>query len=146
MLLAQLALCGNAQDYIGDKRKKVKASLEEYMRKTNVSAVMQETDTTLLLPLNDPNYKPVDFTFLFDKEGKCTTEIRSGCDTCVAKYLQQALEKKTYEWKQTGSNRFMSNSRYRLQMELLDSEKGSMLLIRKLFLSRNEYNRLLRKE
>ena len=133
------------QGYIGDKRKTVKKSLEKYMHDTNVSATIQETDSTLILPLTDLKYKPVDFVFLFDKDGKCVEEIRTGCDTCIAKYVKQALDNSSYEWIQISENSFVSNKKHRLLMEVLSTEKESRLSIKKI-ITRAEYDLLAAKK
>ena len=137
-----LSAC-TAQGFIGDNRESVKKKLEKHLLQTNAKATLQETDSSLVLPFNDPNFKAVDFTFLFDDGGKCIAEIYSGCDTCLAKYLQQALDKKTYGWKQHGPNRFLSNQRNRISMELTAGEKGGLLIIRKIPLNRREYQKVL---
>lgn len=133
-----------SQDYVGDKREKVRKNFEKYLRHLGASDLITETDSSLVLSIRDPKFKPVDFTFLFDKEDECIAEIRTGCDTCVANYLQYALDKKFHQWNQTGNNQFLSNSRFRLLMELLPVEKGSSLVIRKLSLNRREYLKLLK--
>ncbi len=84
----------------------------------------------------------MDFVYLFDANDECIAEFRSGCDTCIIKLMEDALDRIAYQWKQIGPAKFLSNSRYRLFMELLDSEKGSLLAVRKLNLSRSAYLRL----
>ena len=145
LLLALLLLITGtcvAQDYIGDTRKKVRKNLEKYIQSTNVSSKIYETDSSLVLLLDDPNYKPVDFVYLFDKDDQCIAELRSGCDTCIIKFMEDALDRTTYQWKQISPAKFISNSRYRLSMELFGIEKGSLLAVRKLNLSRGAYLRL----
>jgi hypothetical protein len=132
------------QDYVGDKREKVRKKFEKYLQHLGASDRITETDSSLVLSIRDPKFKPVDFTLLFDSENKCIAEIRTGCDTCVANYLQYALEKKFHQWQQTGNNQFLSNSRFKLSMELLPGEKGSMLVIKKLALNRRDYLKLLK--
>jgi len=129
----------SAQSFIGDKRSKVKKDLEKFIQSTAVSVNIMETDSSLVVPMNDPKYKPVDFLFLFDGDDKCIAEIRTGCDSCVAKYFQQAFEDSRYDWKQTSVNKFLSDSRHRLVMELVNNDKGSSLVIRRISVGRREF-------
>ena len=133
-----------AQDFIGDKRQKVRKNFEKYLQDNGASNRFIETDSSLVLAFRNPQFKPVDFTFLFDSEDKCIAEIRTGCDTCVANYLQQALDKGAYQWKQTGKVQFLSNSRFRLSMEVFAEKTETTLVIRKLALNRRDYLKLLK--
>lgn len=135
-----------AQDYVGDKREKVRKNFEKYLQNLGASDRITETDSSLVVSIRDPKFKPVDFTFLFDNGDECIAEIRTGCDTCIANYLQYALDKKFHQWKQTGNNQFLSNSRFRLSMELLLGEKGSKLVLKKLALNRRDYLKLLKQQ
>lgn len=132
-----------AQSFIGDSREKVRKKLEKHLLQTGVKSSLQETDSSLILAVNEPAFKAVDFVFLFDAENNCVAEISSGCDTCLAKYMQTALDKKAFGWRQHGPNRFLSNDRYRVSMELAEGDKGSLLTIRKIPLNRREYQKVL---
>lgn len=140
--------CGftSAQDYVGDKREKVRKNFEKYLLHLGATDRITETDSSLVLSIRDPKFKPVDFTFLFDGEGKCIAEIRTGCDTCIANYLQYALDKKFHQWKQINTAQFLSNPRFRLSMEVSAGTTGSTLTIRKLFLNRRDYLKLLKEK
>lgn len=135
-----------AQDYIGDNRQKVRKNFEKYLRSIGATDPLIETDSSLVLNIRNPKFKPVEFAFLFDRQDECIAEIRTGCDTCVANYMNYALDKKFHQWKQTGANQFLSNSRFRLLMELLPGENGSKLIIRKLQLNRRDYLKLLKQQ
>ena len=131
------------QGFIGEKRQKVKKTFESYLQRNAISEGVKETDSSLVFSVNNPKLKPVDFAFLFDGDDICIAEIKTGCDTCLANYMQRALDNKSFGWRQHGPNRFLSNQRYKVAMELTADDKGSKLVIRKIPLNRREYQKVL---
>src|SRR4051812_43398837 len=98
LVLISISATCFSQSFIGSSRRKVKKDLSKYISKAKVSASISETDTTIALPLRDPNFKPADFLFHFDSEGKCDRETRIACDSCINRYLDEALSNKSYGW------------------------------------------------
>jgi hypothetical protein len=84
-----------AQGFIGRKPERVKCDLDRHVVKTKVSAAYASTDTSLTLQIRDPKYQPVDYVFRFQNR-RCVEELRVGCDSCIRKYLDEALRVRAY--------------------------------------------------
>lgn len=126
----------HAQGFIGKTPSKVKRDLDRHIAKTNVSARFDRTDTTLTVHIRDPKYQPVDFSFRF-ANGRCVEEVKVGCDSCVRKYLKEALQVKAYGWSRVNESTYVSKRFWRRMMVV--KEEPSSLLVRKMDWTRKEY-------
>lgn len=115
-----------AQDFIGRSPARVKRDLDRHMAKTRVSAAYEQTDTTLSLKIRDPKYQPVDFIFRF-RNRRCVEELRVGCDSCVRKYLGEALRVKAYGWTQVNESTYVSRRIFNRTI-VLNSDPSSLVV------------------
>lgn len=143
LLLAFAAPVSFAQGFIGRTPSKVKRDLDRHVAKTKVSASFQRTGTTLSLQVRDPKYQPVDFLFRFEK-GRCVEEIRTGCDSCVRKYLKEALHAKGYGWTQVNDSTWLSRRIAHRMIVCRKEEPNPSLLIRKVNWDKGQYKAALR--
>lgn len=135
--------CGTiafSQGLIGKTPAKVKRDLDRHLAKTKVSATYEQTDTSLTLQIRDPKYQPVDFIFRFENK-RCVEELRVGCDSCVNKYLEEALQVKVYGWTKVNESSYVSKRSYRRMMVVM--KEPSSLVIRRMKWSRDEYEAAL---
>ena len=138
LLLVGCAHLSYSQGYIGKTPSLVKRGLDRHLAKTKVSANFERTDTSLTLHIRDPKFQPVDFIFRF-QGNKCIEELRVGCDSCMRKYLNEALGVKAYGWTRVNEHTYVSKRIYRRMMVLI--EEPSSLLFRRM--SRKEFEAAL---
>ncbi len=106
-----LPLTGFSQSYINKSKKKVLTMLAKYDAGAGFEKpVIQQTDSTIRLLVNEPGGRETNFIYRFDKNGKCQSEeTRASCDSCYKKYLQAALDRKKYKWKKINENQYISS-------------------------------------
>lgn len=136
LLLVSCTHISYSQGYLGKTPSRVKRGLDQHLAKTKMSGNYEQTDTSLTLQIRDPKFQPVDFVFRF-RANKCVEELRVGCDSCMRKYLDEALRVKAYGWTRVSENTYVSRRSYRRIMVLID--EPSSLLFRKINWSRKEF-------
>lgn len=143
LLAGTVSLSALAQDFVGDNRKKVRKGLERYMAHTGVRTTIGETDSTLFLFLRDPQFKPADFIFHFDRRNHCDRALRSACDSCIEKYLKEALANTAYGWVKKNDSTWLSAYSRHLLMERSGEAGARVLTVRRIDWRREDYDRFL---
>lgn len=128
LFLSTGGLTGSAQGFIDHKPSRVKRDLDRHLAKTKVAARYEQTDSTLALQIRDPKFQPVDFIFRF-QNNRCVEEVKIGCDSCVRKYLREALGTKVYRW--TPVNDSTYTSRRLFHRVMMVKSNPSSLVVRK---------------
>lgn len=123
-----------SQKYFDKNRDEVKKELEKYISTNkNINPVLSETDTTLIITVNETQGKTTRFIYEFDrKTGKCSIQrTAAGCDSCYKKYLENLLAQKEYGWKKLNGNQYVSKFSSHLLLELpLDESEHTFTLFR----------------
>ena len=133
------SLAGVSQYYIGNSKGKVKKKSERYIAKIGSNAIIQETDSTLVLPFRDLKYKEADFIYHFNKKNTCDYELSIACDSCITVYLKNALDDKSYKWQQLNSKTYIAQYSKHQIISLLQSNGKPAMLVTKISLNRKEF-------
>lgn len=141
IIFVSLATIAFSQDYVGKSRSKVRKLLARYIVKTDANVTIEETDSSIAYHLRDSKYKYADFIYCFDANDRCISEFTTSCDTCVNKFMNQAL--KLYTWIQVGTSSYVSKFSKRLLIESGFSQGSSFFRIRKVNWTQAEYNQLI---
>lgn len=121
LFLLHLPVAVSAQKYFDKSRGDVKKELEKYvLDNKSINPKLTETDSTLVLAVNDPTAQPARFIYGFDKStGQCNYQRTiASCDSCYKKYLENLLGQKEYQWKKINENQYVSKFADRLLLEL----------------------------
>ncbi len=117
-----------SQDFILDKRSKIKHKMEKYYSDNNRKYSFSETDSTVTYILNDSISLPATNIFYFSDLNRCIKqEIIFTCDSCMQRSMQQSLSNKFINWKQTGPQSYYAGFPYNVLMEQ-GTEKGMFIL------------------
>ena len=111
---------GFTQTYISLNKAGVKKKLKNYAADNDsLRYTLKETNTSVSFLLNDPRMQKAEFTYTFDKAGKCISEkIVSSCDSCMQKFLQNALNRTEYGWRKVNENQYISEFSKKMMLEL----------------------------
>ncbi|MGQ0737766.1 MAG: hypothetical protein ACT4OJ_01785 [Bacteroidota bacterium] len=121
ILLLYFPAIAFSQKYFDKSKSEVKKELEAYMLDNKaIKPVLTETDSTLVLAVNDPAAQPASFIYGFDKTtGQCNYQRTvARCDSCYKKYLNNLLGQENYDWKKINENQYVSRFADRLLLEL----------------------------
>jgi hypothetical protein len=127
------------QGFVGANKRQVKRTLAKYSKNTHITPVINETESKYEFLIRDSSYRPADFVYLFDKNNKCIEETRVACDSCVQKYMNEALAKKQYAWVQVTPNLYLSKYNRHLLIEWIPAAETSRLIIKKIDWTRGAY-------
>jgi hypothetical protein len=133
LLFILLPFSGFAQKYINKKKAEVKKELDKYITDNkSINATLSETDTSLVLNIPGTTTQQANFVYFFDKEGKCRSQkTTANCDSCIAKYLQQALQQGKYNWRKINENQYISSFEEKLMIETpADGKEFSFMILR----------------
>ena len=128
-----LSVQGFSQNYINKTKAQVKKELDTYVLKNaGLTPSVAETDSSIELSVKGLSSLPTNFTYRFDKTGKCNTEkVTTFCDSCYTKSLEAVLANKQYQWKKINANQYVSNFASRMLIELaLDNKDFSFIILR----------------
>jgi len=107
---------------------------------------LTETDSTVTLTTND-KYRPLIIHCSFDRPGKkgiCLSEkVSLDCDSCYQKIFKLFLDKKRFDWKLIGTDRYLSKPSRKLLLAGNAAVHAFTLSI--LNMSDEEYKKLLSK-
>ena len=147
VILFFLPATGFSQLYINKTKSQVKHELSKrFLKKDSVSAIITETDSTLLLKIRGSGVIESDHIYGFDRSGKCSTEkIITWCDSCHEKLLQSLLAEKKYNWKKINMNQYVSEFSASLFIEIQVIDDTYSFTIFKFSLSKEMYDSLLEK-
>lgn len=120
-----------AQKYIDKKKADIKKELVKYISDNEkIKATLYDTDSSLLLSISETESQPVNFIYLFDKTGKCRLQKTIAyCDSCLNKYLQEALSQKKYKWRKINENQYISSYEEKMMIELAAEGNGFSFMI-----------------
>lgn len=110
-----------SQKYFDKNRADVKKELEKYISiNKNINPVLSETDSSLIISVDEADGKSTRFIYGFDKgTDKCIIQrTLAGCDSCYKKYLNNLLGQKEYGWKKLNGNQYVSKFASHLLLEL----------------------------
>lgn len=133
LLLLLISLPGFSQKYINEKKADIKKDLQQYVSDNKtLKATLSETDSSLVLTVPGEASQQADFIYFFDKEGKCRLQKTIAyCNTCIDKYLQDALKQDKYKWRKINENQYISSFEEKLMIELpADGKEFSFMVIR----------------
>lgn len=128
-----LPFSGLAQKYINKKKADVKKELSQYIKDNkNINAALNETDTSLVLNIPGTTTQQATFVYFFDKQGKCRLQKTiANCDSCINKYLQEALGQDKYKWRKINENQYISSFEDKLMIETpADGKEFSFMILR----------------
>ena len=134
---------GNSQTFIGDSPGHLKKKLEKYAEKNAVSYVFTQTDSSITMRIQDPRLKPAEFIFLFG-QNKCVEEIKLSCDSCVMKYVNEALLDKSMGWQKMNDSSYLAKFSKHRMMTVHVNGNASSLRIRKLYWDKKAYQNIVK--
>ncbi len=107
-----------SQDFILDKRTKVKNNMVKYYADNNRKYSSAETDSSISFTLQDTLSLPATSIFYFNNLNRCIRqETIFSCDSCLNKSIQQSLNNKFIKWKKTGPETYYAGFPYNTLME-----------------------------
>lgn len=122
---------GLSQKYFDKSKAEVKKELDHYIKaQSSLSPSVQETDSTLILQLNEAG-QIRQTIFGFDAvSGKCSSEkqIASGKKE-YNKLLQDLLSQKSFGWKKLNENQYVSKFSVQMLIELPQEENDYSFII-----------------
>ncbi len=133
LLFILLPFSGFAQKYINKQKAAIKKELGKYITDNkSLNATLSETDTTLVLNITGTTTQQASFVYFFDKQGKCRLQKTiAGCDSCINKYLQEALGQDKYKWRKINENQYISSFEDKLMIETpADGKEFSFMILR----------------
>ncbi len=133
LFFALLPFSGFTQIYINSTKGDVKKELLLYIENNGkTKATISETDSSLLLKIPGTKTEEVNFVYTFDKTNLCLSQkVIAQCDTCIDKYLQDALRLVKYKWRKINENQYISSFEEKLIVELpADGKEYSFTILR----------------
>lgn len=132
-LLILSPFTGLSQKYLDKSKAEVKKELDHYIKtQSSLSPSVQETDSTLILQVNEAG-QVRQTVFGFDAvSGKCSSEklIASGKKE-VNKLLRDLLIQKSFGWKKLNENQYVSKFSSQMLIELpLEENDFSFMIFR----------------
>lgn len=89
-----------SQDFILDKRYKIKKKMEQFYADNNRKYFFTETDSTISYILNDSLSLPATTVFYFNKQNRCIQQDNIfSCDSCLQQSRNQFFKNKFANWK-----------------------------------------------
>ncbi len=117
-----------SQDFILDKRSKIKRTMEKYYAENNRKYSFTETDSTISYYLDDSLSLPASNIFYFSNLNRCIKqEIIFTCDSCLQQSMQHSLSNKFINWKKTGHGSYYAGFPYNALMEQVKINDKYML-------------------
>lgn len=117
-LFSVIGLMGFSQDFILDKRTKVKNKMVKYYADNNRKYSSAETDSSISFTLQDTLSLPATSIFYFNNLNRCIRqETIFSCDSCLNRSIQQSLNNKFIKWKKTGPETYYAGFPYNTLME-----------------------------
>ena len=145
VLLLFVPSTGFSQLYINKTKSQVKQELGKiFLKKDSIPTSITETDSTLLMKVRGTGVTEADYTFSFDKSGKCSAEKTvTWCDSCHEKLLQSLLAEKKYRWKKININQYVSKYSAGVFIEIQATGNTYSFTIFRLNLNKKMYRFLL---
>jgi hypothetical protein len=126
-----------SQDFILDKRSKIKKNMEKYYANNNRKYAFTETDSTINYALHDSLSLPATNIFYFNNLNRCIKqEIIFSCDSCLQQSLQQSLSHKFINWQKVGIESYYAGFPYNALMEQV--RNNGLFILRFTWLKRKE--------
>jgi len=136
-----------SQQYFDKSKSEVKKELEAYLLDNKaINPALTETDSTLVLMVNDPVAQTARFIYGFDRAtGQCNYQrTEAGCNSCYKNYLNNLLGQKSYDWKKINENQYVSKFADRLLLELPVEAKDYSFALFKTQWTKELYDLLLK--
>lgn len=119
-----------AQDYLLRKKSNVEKRLSKYGSRNNERAFVYATDSTLRLSVQDSTKRKMEITCYFDAKGSCYKETKTtDCSECFQKYLNEALNRKTYKWRKVNDTLYVSGKFWNMCIVIDDKTAFSYSII-----------------
>ena len=149
LLFFAAVLCSNAQVldlYINEKTKKVESRIKKDLKKYPPASTCYRRENDSLFVTFSSGKETVHMKMAFDKHsGICTyEEIDFDCSECLDKHLKDVLEIKTYGFRKTEENKYISKTYYKAELEVFRYD-GQPVCLRLVFrlneMERGAYNK-----
>lgn len=138
---------GYSQGYIHLKKSTIKSNFLKYCEKDSIKYKINDTDSLLILSVNDPFVLPMDVVCYFNKNGKCVEQItKLCCESCSDKLVKSWMDAKRINWHLIDSTHYISGMGKNLLFTIIDSKRFSVKYLRpKEYLAQREkYKETLR--
>jgi hypothetical protein len=118
-----------SQDFILDKRSKIKSKMEKFYADNNRKYIFTETDSTISYILNDSLSLPATTVFYFNGQNRCIQQDNIfSCDSCLQQSRQGFLKNKFANWTQApGVENYYAGFPYNTLMRQINA-KGQFIL------------------
>lgn len=130
LILLVIPFCYQAlsQDFILDKRSKIKRKLDRYYQENNRRCTVTENDSSLTYVLHDSLSLPATYVYYFNENNRCIKqETIYSCDSCLQKGISYSLASKFVNWVKTGPESYYAKFPYNTLMEPI-RENGRFIL------------------
>jgi hypothetical protein len=121
IFILTFSIKSQGQKFINLSKSEVKAGLERYLSHNKLSGQFENSDTSLTLTITGPHPQKAEFIYYFDEKGKCKSELRRSCNSCIKEYLESSLAITKLDWKQLNPTQYISSFSKRLVLEVRDS-------------------------
>lgn len=110
LTLTVISSAVSAQHYLLHERSNVEKRFKKYGSQNKERTFVYETDSTLMLSVQDSTKRGMDITCFFKNNGSCYKETKAtDCDECFQKYLTKVIAVKMYKWKKVNETLYISN-------------------------------------
>ena len=128
LLFMLVGLCSFSQDFILDKRSKIKNKMGKFYAENNRKYIFTETGSSVSYILNDSLSLPVTTIFYFNEQNRCIRQDNIySCDSCLQQAKQHFLNNKYANWSRTEPGKYYAGFPYNTLMEQVD-EDGKFIL------------------
>jgi hypothetical protein len=118
LLFSVTGLIVFSQDFMLDKRTKIKNKMEKYYADNNRKYSSAETENSISFTLQDTLSLPATSIFYFNHLNRCIRqETIFSCDSCLNKSMQQSFNNKFIKWEKTGPETYYAGFPYHTLME-----------------------------
>ncbi len=146
LLILLASLTASGQGYISVKKFFVKKGSLHYLKTQKFSAnSLSETDSTLIVKIDEPRMANLSFIYLFDANNKCVEEklVAVNCDSCFNKLNAEVLANKKWGWQKLSENLYASKYSKHLLLRINKNGSTSQRSIYHTSWNRKEYEALV---
>ncbi|HEX2683806.1 MAG TPA: hypothetical protein VHL77_07730 [Ferruginibacter sp.] len=107
-----------SQDFLLDKRSKIRKKMEQYLTENKLKYSFRETDSTVSYNVNDSFSLPMTNVFYFNEQNRCIKQENIfTCDSCMQLSMKQSLTHKFINWEKIGEQSYYAGFPYNALME-----------------------------
>ena len=127
----------------GRSMNETKQDLKAFLNWHNYKAELVESDTSLEVVYRHNSASWLIYaTYYFDNDGRCNSLATRRCDSVGVLWLKNRLGDRKKKYRKVGPNKYLSNRKYSMLLEVLDYPSCTYFRETQLNLTEKEYKRL----